>query len=151
MARRPKARQTKPKDKGNGKHPIPSSDPRVLALKLESMEKSLESFSATYNKTVAAFSKAFYMTDAHMQVLKWICQDIANGTLLYSQGYKDWKEKFPEDSYPIGDDVLDMPAYYDRYNKMMAAKAKEVEEAEAKKEDPEKADEVFGGDVNGQS
>ena len=118
----------------------------IVSAKVEGLESSLKKLTEVYSANMNAFGRAFAMTDAHLFVLKRISQDIANNSVHYSSDYQKWTKDAPGRWYPDEDNVLDMPYYYDLFNKMQERKVKAAREKEAMKNAPSDKEEEFGGD-----
>ena len=118
-----------------------SLDPRVQGAKIVALEQAIQQLVKIQNENQQALFRAFNLTDAHLWVLKQVCQDIVNGCVITrSEGLHD---------------AVDMGAYYNRFNAFLAMKAEEAAKEKVKREagilDPSESTEgheVFGGDLN---
>ena len=103
-----KKNRRKPSDMNkNGKSSQQAPDAvallRVLHLKVNALEGALKKLVELRTADINNIQQAFMFTDAHIYVLKTICQDVVKGEVIklpdggvdleaYYEGYKIWRE-----------------------------------------------------------
>lgn len=138
--------------KGNGvdiSHEV-SMDPLVQGAKIGALEKAMERMVSMVQVNQGEIIKAFQLTDAHLWVLRQICQDIVSGTVMTVTLTPEQASSGVVPSVSLG-------SYYDLFNAKQrqdaeaATKAKQAEAPESVivgTPDPE-GPEIFGGDSHG--
>ncbi len=106
-----------------------SSDPVVLGVKVAALEKSVQQLVEAFQINHQEIHKAFSLTDAHLWVLRRICQDLANGSVMTVKGISG---------------SVDLAAYYDLFN----AYQQQLATTPKTKSNEELDHEVFGGDLS---
>jgi hypothetical protein len=114
-------------------------NPTIVVAKIHALETAVQRLTQVYQQNTDAVSRAFMLTDAHLFVLKMITQDLAAGTVHYTE---EWKNKEPGLPPIDSDHIIDLPFYYNRFNQIMAKRSAAMQQAKtsAPKE------EEFGGD-----
>jgi len=90
---------------------------RVLHLKVNALEAGMKKLVEIRTGDITNIQQAFVFTDAHIYVLKTLCQDIVKG-----------------DVFKLPDGAVDMDAYYGAYKIWREGEMKRLEEERARKE-----------------
>ena len=88
-------------------------DPAVLTARVQALEDALKRFVEAQAQNHAELHKAFYMTDAHLFVLKMVCIDIVEDKVVKTE-----------------DGGVDLGKYYESFNEMQKKRAEAAEEPE---------------------
>lgn len=113
-------------------------DPRVQGVKIAALEKAIHQLVEAQQSNHEQIRKAFSLTDAHLWVLRLLCQDIVSGTVLKIDG--------PEPA-------VNLEAYYNRFNEWQKQQFAAVQSAQAAQQHGAGAGsmaedyDVFGGDL----
>lgn len=136
-----KAAQGLAKDNGIDITKEVSLDPAMQGVRIAALEKAVQKLVQVQQINHGEIHRAFSMTDAHLWVLRRLCEDIVSDMVI----------KVPSN---LGANAVDMGAYYDLYNTWLRQQQQAAAEAQARQQhganagSEAKDEDVFGGDLS---
>jgi hypothetical protein len=119
-----------------------------MGSRIFGVEAALQKLVEVHNRDMTNATKAFVMTDGHVFVINHILQDMAKGTVRYSESYQNWLAEHPDVPYPR-EDVFDLPHYFKLFNDMQERLRQESLKAAQEKTDGKAANEGTGEENQG--